>query len=427
MNSLALLGLQWGDEGKGKMVDVIAARFDLAVRYQGGPNAGHTVCVDGVKWVFHQLPAGILNPKIHVAIAAGCVLHPQTLFDEWKKLEDAGVDYQSRITIDPRTHIILPHHRLLDKFSDEERGEYRLGTTHRGIGPCYQDKYARIGIRVADLYSPQLSDKLVIVVKRHNAVIQKLYGGAGIGFDETISELKQLAERIKPYVGDVAALVNSYLETGKRVLYEAAQGVMLDLDHGSYPYVTSSNPGTLSIPVGIGISYRSIAKVVGLTKAYATRVGAGPFPTEDEGEVGYRLQKIGNEFGAATGRRRRCGWLDLPLLRYAVKLNAVDGLAIAKLDVLDSFDKIKVCTGYRQSDGAILSEVAPHNEAPGEPVYQELEGWMTATSHARVFDELPEKARSYLKWISDELALPLWLVSVGQERSATITLPDFPF
>lgn len=427
MNSLALIGLQWGDEGKGKIVDVISARFDLAVRYQGGPNAGHTVWVDGVKWVFHQTPAGILNPNIHTAIASGCVLHPDTLFEEWTKLEEAGVDYQSRTTIDPRTHIILPHHRLLDRLRDEARGKHRLGTTARGIGPAYQDKYSRYGIRVEDLFSPQLRDKLEMIVNHHNAIIEKLYGLEGIDLDETLTGLNQAAERIKPYVGDVAAMVTRYLEDGRKVLFEGAQGVMLDVDHGSYPYVTSSNPGTLSIPVGVGISPKLVGKVIGLTKAYATRVGAGPFPTEDAGEMGCKLQELGNEFGAATGRRRRCGWLDLPLLRYAIKLNGVDGLVIAKLDVLDTFEKLKVCTGYRQPDGAVLKEITPRDEEPGESIYEEIEGWMSSTVEARTFEDLPEKARTYLNWISAQLGVPLWMVSVGQDRAETITLPDFPF
>lgn len=427
MESLALVGLQWGDEGKGKLVDWISARFDLALRYQGGPNAGHTVWVDGKRWVFHQMPAGILNPDIKVGIAAGCVLHPGTLFEEWDNLSSAGISYQSRTTIDPRTHIILPHHRLLDRLRDEARGKRKLGTTSRGIGPCYQDKYARIGIRVGDLLSPYLAEKLEIVVEHHNAVIKKVFGEDGIGFDEVLSGLKKASERISPCVGDVAGLVSEYLEGGKKVLFEGAQGVLLDVDHGSYPYVTSSNPGTLSIPVGIGISPKLVGKVVGLSKAYATRVGAGPFPTEDEGILGCRLQEIGNEFGASTGRRRRCGWLDLPLLRYVIRLNGIDGLAVTKLDVLDTFTTIKACTGYKRQDGEIDKEITPWEEDPGLPVYEEIEGWQTSTAQARSFDELPERARFYLEWISREVGVPLWIVSVGQDRKDTIVLPDFPF
>ena len=427
MKSLALIGLQWGDEGKGKLVDVISARFDMAVRYQGGPNAGHTVWVDGKKWVFHQTPAGVLNPNIHVAIASGCVLHTETLFTEWAKLEEEGVAYESRTTIDPRTHIILPHHRILDRLRDEARGKAKIGTTARGIGPCYQDKYSRYGIRVGDLFSSRLPEKLEIIVNHHNAVIEKLYSSEGPGLEEILSGLRKAAERIEPYVGDVAAIVHKYLEEGKKVLFEGAQGVMLDIDHGSYPYVTSSNPGTLSIPVGIGIPPKCVSKVVGLTKAYATRVGAGPFPTEDEGDTGCKLQEIGNEFGAATGRRRRCGWLDLPLLRYALKLNGVDGLAIAKLDVLDSFEKIKVCTGYRQSDGTVKTEITPRDFEPGEPVYDDIEGWMMSTSDIRSFDKLPEPAKRYLNWISEQVSAPIWFVSVGQGRKDTIILPEFPF
>lgn len=427
MKSLALVGLQWGDEGKGKLVDWISARFDLALRYQGGPNAGHTVWVDGKKWVFHQMPAGVLNPNVHVAIAAGCVLHPETLFEEWAKLDASGIDYQSRTTIDPRTHIILPHHRLLDKLRDEARGKAKIGTTGRGIGPCYQDKYSRYGIRVDDLFSPRLSEKIDILYDYYNPILKTIYDKEGFDKKVISNNLETVAQRIMPFVGDVSRLVHEYLEQEKKVLFEGAQGVLLDVDHGSYPFVTSSNPGTTSIPTGVGISPKLVGKVVGLTKAYATRVGAGPFPTEDSGEMGCKLQELGNEFGAATGRRRRCGWLDLPLLRYAIKLNGVDGLAVTKLDVLDSFDKLKVCTGYGQVDGTILTEITPREENPGEPVYEEIEGWETSTADAESFDELPERARVYLEWISEQVGIPLWLVSVGQGRANTITLPDFPF
>jgi len=427
LKNLALVGLQWGDEGKGKLVDWISARFDLAVRYQGGPNAGHTVWVDGVKWVFHQMPAGVLNSNIHVAIAAGCVLHPQTLFEEWEKLDAAGVDYQSRTTVDPRTHIILPHHRLLDKLRDEARGKAKIGTTARGIGPCYEEKFARYGIRVGDLFSSALPDRLDVLLDYVNPIIEKIYDHEGFKKDDILSDLASVRDRIGPFVGDVSKEVCAYLEQGKKVLFEGAQGVLLDIDHGSYPYVTSSNPGTTSIPTGVGISPKVVDKVIGLTKAYVTRVGAGPFPTEDEGEMGCKLQELGNEFGAATGRRRRCGWLDLPLLRYVIALNGVDGLAITKLDVLDSFDRLKVCTGYRQSDGTVIKEITPRDESPGEPVYEEIEGWQASTADARTFEELPERAQAYLNWISDQLAIPLWVVSVGQERTATITMPDFPF
>jgi adenylosuccinate synthase len=427
LESLALIGLQWGDEGKGKLVDWISARFDLAVRYQGGPNAGHTVWVDGVKWVFHQTPAGVLNSNIHVAIASGCVLHPETLFEEWERLEARGIEYQARTTIDPRVHIILPHHRLLDRLRDEARGKAKIGTTARGIGPCYQDKYARYGIRVGDLLSPQLSEKLEIIVDHHNTIIEKVYGAERIRMKEVLSDLEVAAERIRPYVDDVSRLVYKYLEQGKKVLFEGAQGVILDIDHGSYPYVTSSNPGVLSIPIGVGVSPKAVDKVVGLTKAYATRVGAGPFPTEATGEVEAKLQELGNEFGASTGRRRRCGWLDILLLRYAIRLNGVDGLAVTKLDVLDSFDVIKYCIGYRKADGSVAKETTPWDEEPGEPIYEEIKGWQTPTSDVRSFEDLPKAAQAYLERISSELEIPLWFVSVGEEREATIALSEFPF
>jgi len=427
LSSLALIGLQWGDEGKGKMVDWISARFDLAVRCQGGPNAGHTVWVNGKRWIFHQIPAGILNPQIKVGIAAGCVLHPQTLFEEWEKLDAAGVDYQSRTLIDPRVHLILPHHRLLDRLRDEARGKAKIGVTGRGIGPCYQEKYARYGIRVGDLFSPSLSDRIDVLLGYVNPILEKVFDQEPFGRQGILDDLLRVKDRITPFVGDAAEVVEEYLAQGKKVLFEGAQGVLLDIDHGSYPYVTSSHPGTGGIPSGIGISPKSIGEVIGLTKAYATRVGTGPFPTEATGEVEAQLQKIGNEFGASTGRRRRCGWLDLPLLRYAIRSNGVDGLAVTKLDVLDDFDVIKLCIGYRRADGSIAKEIKPWDENAGEPVYEEIEGWRVPTDGVRSLEELPDRARAYLERISRELDVPLWLVSVGQDRKATIVLPDFPF
>jgi adenylosuccinate synthase len=427
LESLALIGLQWGDEGKGKMVDWLSARFDLDVRYQGGPNAGHTVVVGGKKWVFHQMPAGILNSNIRVAIAAGCILHPETLFKEWEELDADGVEYLSRTIIDPRVNIILPQHRLLDRLRDEARGKNKIGTTGRGIGPCYEDKHAYYGIRVVDLFSTRLEERLGTIVDHHNAVIEKVYGADGVEKKTVLEELEVVAERIRPLVADVSNLAYEYLESGKKVVFEGAQGVLLDVDHGSYPFVSSSNPGAIFVPTGVGISPKLVGKVLGLTKAYATRVGAGSFPTEATGEVEAQLQKIGNEFGASTGRRRRCGWLDLPLLRYAIRLNGVDALAVTKLDVLDSFDLIKFCTGYRRPDGSIVDIIAPWEEDPGEPIYEETKGWLTSTTHARKFNDLPETAQVYLSRISQELSLPLWFISVGEERESTVTLPEFPF
>jgi len=427
LESLALIGLQWGDEGKGKVVDWVSARFDLAVRCQGGPNAGHTVVAHGKKWVFHQMPAGILNPDIRVAIAAGCVLHPETLFEEWERLDSEGVEYRSRTTIDPRVHLILPHHRLLDRLRDEARGKARIGTTARGIGPCYQEKYARYGIRVGDLFSPKLSDRIDVLLGYVNPILEKVFDQEPFGRQGILDDLLAVSDRIRPFVGDAAEVVEEYLAQGKKVLFEGAQGFLLDIDHGSYPYVTSSHPGTGGIPSGIGISPKSIGKVIGLTKAYATRVGAGPFPTEAKDDVEARLQKIGKEFGASTGRKRRCGWLDLPLLRYAIRLNGVDGLAVTKLDVLDSFDVIKFCTGYRKPDGRIAEIITPWEENQGEAIYDEMEGWQTSINGAKKLEQLPKRAREYLERISRELDVPIWLVSVGERRKDTIVLPDFPF
>jgi adenylosuccinate synthase len=427
LKSLALIGLQWGDEGKGKLVDFLSARFDMDVRYQGGPNAGHTVVVKDKKWIFHQMPAGVLNPYIKVAIASGCILHPETLFKEWRELDNEGVDYLSRTFIDPRVNIILPHHRILDRLRDEARGKDKIGTTGRGIGPCYEDKHAYYGIRVADLFSTNFVDRLGTIVDYHNSIIEKVYGAEGVEKKTVLEELLSAAERISPLVEDVSELSYQNLKDGKGVLFEGAQGVLLDVDHGSYPFVSSSNPGSIYVPAGVGISPKLVGNILGLTKAYATRVGAGPFPTEATGEVEAKLQKIGNEFGASTGRRRRCGWLDIPLLRYVTRLNGVDALAITKLDVLDSFDYIKFCTGYRKPDGSVSKILAPWVDKPGQPVYEQVKGWQVSTAKARSIEELPELARCYLSRISLELELPIWFVSLGEEREATITSPDFSF
>lgn len=427
MKSLALIGLQWGDEGKGKLVDLISARFDLDVRYQGGPNAGHTVVVNGEKWVFQQMPAGVLNSNIKLAIAAGCVLHPSTLFSEWEKLDACGIEYLPRFIIDPRVHIILPHHMLLDRLRDEARGKDRIGTTAKGIGPCYEEKFSRFGIRVADLFSHSLGDRIDLQLNNVNPILERVYDEKPLNKKEILDSLLLLRERVNGLVADVSMEVYRSLQKDKGVLFEGAQGVLLDVDHGSYPFVTSSNTGAASIPSYVGVSPKVVVNVLGLTKAYATRVGSGPFPTEATGEVEAELQKLGNEFGAATGRRRRCGWLDLPMLRYAVRLNGVDALAVTKLDVLDTFDTIKFCTGYRKQDGRKADILSPWEEEPGEPIYDEVKGWQTSTADARSFDDLPKASRDYLNRISKEIGIPIWFISVGEEREATIILPDFPF
>lgn len=427
MKNLALIGLQWGDEGKGKLVDKLSARFDLDIRYQGGPNAGHTVVVGGKKWVFQQMPAGILNSNVKVALASGCVLHPETLFDEWKKLEEHGIEYRARTMIDPRVHLILPHHILIDRLRDEARGEKKIGTTAKGIGPCYEEKSSRYGLRVGDLFLPSLAERLGLQLNHANSILQEVYKEKTFDKNQILDNLKFVREELTGLVGNVSDEVYEYLRNGKKVLFEGAQGVLLDVDHGSYPYVTSSNTGTTSIPTGVGVSPKIIDKVLGLTKAYATRVGAGPFPTEATGEVEAQLQKLGNEFGAATGRRRRCGWLDLPMLRYAIRLNGVDALAITKLDVLDYFDAIKYCTGYRKPNGETALTVSPWDDNPGEPIYKEAKGWKRSTADVRNFTDLPKAAQSYINTISKELDLPIWFVSVGEEREATIELPGFPF
>jgi len=419
IRTVVIVGAQWGDEGKGKLVDVLAERADWVVRYQGGANAGHTVQIGEKSFVLHQIPSGILHPGVRCAIGNGVVLDPETLFTEIDELIADGVDVQGRLYVSDRAHLVLPYHKLLDSMSSASR---EIGTTGRGIGPAYEDKIARRGIRVLDLRHPE---KLRSRVERGVAHANAQLAGFGVAekanLEETLDALNRIAPRILPITEDVGLAVHRAIGTGATVLLEGAQGSMLDVDHGTYPYVTSSSTTSGGAAIGVGIAPSSIHAALGIVKAYTTRVGNGPLPTEFAEPLQSRVRELGNEFGATTGRPRRCGWFDSVVVRYATRVNGLTGLAVTKLDVLDTLDSIGLCTGYR-IDGDL------HTEFPGdltalehaEPQYEWLDGWQRSTADARSLSDLPAAARTYLDRIESLVDAPIRYVSVGTRRDQII-------
>ena len=418
-----VLGCQWGDEGKGKIVDLLAEQSDITARFQGGANAGHTIRVDDKKYILHLIPSGIIHPGKVCIIGNGVVLDPFGFKEELDLLTSQGIDYHNRLFLSPATNLVLPYHKLIDAVEEKSRGTGGLGTTKRGIGPAYVDKVARHGIRLADLFAP---DRLKKRLEYQRIIKNKYLTGSDderADLDRTYEELLKLTELFKPMVVDTSLMLSKAFKEGKTILFEGAQGSMLDVDLGTYPFATSSNTTTGGALTGLGISLRMIEEVVGVVKAYTTRVGAGPFPTELIDEMGERLRQSGDEFGATTGRPRRCGWLDLVLLRHAVRINGIDSVAITKLDVLDELETIKICTGY-QLNGKEITEVpldlAELNHA--KPVYTVLKGWQTDTTGTTSFDDLPENARAYLNFIAEDLDVKICLVSTGAKRKETILI-----
>ena len=421
--TLVVVGAQWGDEGKGKLVDVLAERADWVVRYQGGANAGHTVHIGDASFVLHQIPSGILHPGVRCAIGNGVVLDPDTLFHEIDELVDDGVDVEGRLYVSERAHLVLPYHKLVDAESAASRA---IGTTGRGIGPAYEDKVARRGVRVLDLRHPDRLRALVEKGVEHaNAQLAAGGGARRVTVDETMSLLDRLAPRLLPLADDVGLAVYRALKTGAAVLLEGAQGSLLDVDHGTYPYVTSSNTTSGGAAIGAGIAPTTIDAVLGVVKAYTTRVGNGPLPTEIAGTLGEEVRRLGNEFGATTGRARRCGWFDAVVARYATRVNGLTGLAVTKLDVLDTLDRIALCTGY-DVDGEL------HTEFPGDlvaleravPRYEWFPGWRRDTGGARAMRDLPSEARAYLDRVQELVEAPIAYVSVGTRRDQIIALDD---
>ena len=413
--------MQWGDEGKGKIVDLLAAEADIIARFQGGANAGHTIIVDDKKYILHLIPSGIIHPDKECYIGNGVVLDPFAFIEELKFLESHKISYKGRLWLSPATHLVLPFHKLIDSVEESTRGTSSIGTTKRGIGPAYVDKVARQGIRVADLFNP---DRLKKRLELHKKIKGRYLEGSDderADIDRTYKELMEIAPVLEPFVVDVSLKLFEEHQKGRQILFEGAQGGLLDVDLGTYPFATSSNTTTGGALTGLGINLRMIDEVLGVVKAYSSRVGAGPFPTELVDETGEQLRHHGDEYGATTGRPRRCGWLDLVALRYTCRINGVNSIAVTKIDVLDNFDSINVCTGYKL-DGKPLSEVPLDlaDLAHVSPVYHTLPGWSEDTTGITEFDSLPVKAREYLEFIAKDLKVKIALVSTGAKRHETI-------
>ena len=422
MPATIVIGTQWGDEGKGRVTDQFAAESDVVVRYQGGNNAGHTLVIGEERFALSLIPSGVMYPQVTPVIGSGCVIDPKALIDEMMSLTERDVD-PSRLKISSNAHLIMPYHQKLDAVMERHLGHQQIGTTKKGIGPAYTDKYARQGIRVQDLYDPKIfRDKLDQVLKEKNRVLSRVYNQLPMDAERISDEYLTYAPQLLQHVTDTSLLIWDSLQRGERVLFEGAQGTLLDIDHGTYPFVTSSNPTAGGALIGSGIGPREIDQVVGVAKAYISRVGTGPFPTELHNEIGEQMVSIGGEFGTVTGRRRRCGWLDLVALRYSIRINGITELFVTKMDVLSEFETLEVCVGYTS-----LGE--KYDEFPRQqrvlynctPIYQELPGWGEDISAVRDFGDLPKEAQQYLEFIEDLTRTPIGWVSVGPERGAALT------
>jgi len=415
-----LVGLQWGDEGKGKIVDVLAPTYDIVARFQGGPNAGHTLEFGGTKHVLHQIPSGIFHEHITNIIGNGVVLDPVIFRTEMQKLTDRGIDGSKNLFISRKAQLILPSHKFIDRVQEEALGENKIGSTLKGIGPTYQDKIGRFGLRVGDITAPDFKEKYNVVLQRHQKIVE-FYGreleiaDAEKDFFSAIDYLRTLQ------LVDSEYMINDAIAAGKKILAEGAQGSLLDIDFGTYPFVTSSNTLVAGACTGLGVAPRHIGEVYGIFKAYCTRVGSGPFPTELLDETGERIRKAGHEFGSTTGRPRRCGWIDLPTLKYSIMLNGVTQLNMMKADVLDDFDEIKVCTHYRLPNGELTNKI-PHQLKADEltPVYTSLSGWQIESKEVESYQELPQAFHDYLKYLEEQLEVPITIVSVGPDRVSTL-------
>ncbi len=425
MANVIVIGAQWGDEGKGKITDLLSRSADVVVRSQGGVNAGHTVVVAGQTFKLHLIPSGILYPDTECIIGSGTVIDPEVVIEEMEQLKKLGVKTDS-LYISQTAHITMPYHRSIDRASEERRGNYKIGTTGRGIGPTYADKSERTGIRVLDLMdSKLLHEKLEWTINYKNVILEKLYNLPPLDPEEVITEYLKYAEYLRPYVIDSSLKIYEAVKQKKNILFEGAQGTLLDLDHGTYPFVTSSNPIAGGACVGSGVGPTIIDRVIGVAKAYTTRVGEGPFPTELDGEVGKLLCDRGAEFGTTTGRRRRCGWFDAVIGRYAVRINGLDCLAITKLDVLDTLEEIKVCVAY-EIDGETCDHF-PSNAshfANCKPIYKTLPGWQQPTTECRSLEDLPQQALDYLKFLAELMEVPIAIISLGASRDQTIIVED---
>jgi len=422
--NLAIVGLQWGDEGKGKIVDILSREFDCVARYQGGHNAGHTVTFGKNRHVLHLVPSGIFHDGVKCVVGGGVVLDPVAFFEETDAITAAGIDIAGRLFVSNRCHLILPYHRAIEAAAEQLLGDRKIGTTSRGIGPAYEDKAGRRGLRVSDLIAPEtLAQKICAQVEQKNRILQALGSSQVIDPKPICEDYARLGERLRPFVVDSSAFLNNLIRNGKSILFEGAQATLLDIDHGTYPFVTSSSASAGGAATGLGISPKLVQKIIGITKAYTTRVGTGPFPTEAVGEQEEDLRKRGNEFGATTGRPRRCGWFDGPGVRYSTMINGLDSVVVTKIDVLDPLAEIPFCVDYKYK-GSILREYPADIDilAKAEPVYKQMKGWQTSIAGTRDFEKLPAAAQDYLKFLSDYLGVPISMVSTGPEREETIRI-----
>ncbi len=425
MSSVVVIGTQWGDEGKGKIVDYLAEKADVVVRYAGGNNAGHTVVTGGQAFKLQLLPSGILYKDKTCVIGNGVVIDPGVLLKEIKGMQDKGIDIAA-LKISNRAHVVMPYHRLLDEVEEDYRGDRKIGTTKRGIGPCYMDKDARVGIRMVDLMDEEeFVEKLEANLEAKNHLLKTVYGVEGFDFQAVKEEYLKYADALRPYVVDTAEVLYQAMRSGKKILFEGAQATMLDLDHGTYPYVTSSHPIAGGACIGAGVGPTQINRVIGVVKAYSTRVGEGPFPTELLDEIGNHIREAGYEYGTVTGRPRRCGWLDACVVRYAGYVSGIEYMAITRLDVLDKLKTLKICVGYRYN-GKLLNEFPASLKVLGqvEPVYEEFPGWETDITGIRKYEDLPENARRYVERLSDVAGVKIGIISVGPSRDQTIILKD---
>ena len=422
-----VLGAQWGDEGKGKIVDVLSGRFSLVARYAGGHNAGHTVIIGGKKFVLQVVPCGVLRPDCRAVIGNGVVLDPMAFLKEIDRLKDLGVDVTGQLFISDRAHVILPYHRMIELAAENAPGRMKIGTTSRGIGPAYEDKMKRSGLRVIDLLNPAiLRTHIHNACHEKNTIAHALFGTDPLDPNKMYEEYARAAERIAPFIADTSRMLNQALHDGQSIMFEGAQGTMLDIDHGTYPFVTSSSATAGGAVIGTGVGPTAIGTVIGVTKAYVTRVGEGPFPTEIQNEHGDVLRARGQEYGAVTGRPRRCGWLDLPLLRYSTQINATEWLVVTKLDVLDALKEIPVCTAYRidgKTTDSIPADVRGLESI--QPVLTTMKGWSKPTEDIRTFEELPAEAKDYLQFLEAESGAKIGMISTGPDRDQTILLPEF--
>ena len=422
MSNIIVLGAQWGDEGKGKVVDLLAESFDIVARYQGGHNAGHTVFIGEKKFVLKLIPSGILRKGVEAVIGNGVVVDLVALIEEMTMLEAAGINVKKQLRISNRAHVIFPFHRLVEKMSEARENRIPIGTTSRGIGPCYEDKIGRRGIRIADLYDPESFRALYDTLAEDKKTLAATFNlHDTIDYAQIRKQYEQYAQRIEPLVCDSSALLSRAMQKGKRIMFEGAQGTMLDIDHGTYPFVTSSSAAAGGASTGTGVPPTKINGILGVSKAYITRVGSGPFPTESTDGAGELLRREGNEFGAVTGRPRRCGWFDVPLLRYTAMVNGFDTLLITKLDVLDSLDEIPVCTGYKLRGKTVEEMPATYRALEAiEPVYKRMPGWKSITRGIKRYKDLPERARAYLDFLQSKTGIEVGGVSTGPERNETI-------